>query len=235
MKKLSERQIQELYTFTRKRLVEHYDLQTELVDHLANGIESQWKTSSEVPFNEALANEFKKFGYFGFKAIVKKRKKVMLKKYRGLILRFYKAYFQLPKILLVIGLSLLLFVFLQFLNPMYKLFGVTLLFFAAGFYCAFCAKKNRAVYENKIVTNQKRWMLEEKIYNLGEWSLMAMFPGHICSLSVSSNYTLTDPFLEFGICVFTVCYLTLSYVMVFVIPKKAEELLAETYPEYKLL
>ena len=233
--KLSESQIKELYAFVRKNHVEHYDLQTELVDHLANGIEAQWVTNDKVPFKEALANEFKKFGHFGFRSIIKKRKKVMLKKYRSLILRFYKEYFQLPKILLVIGFSLLLFIFLQFLNPMYKLFGVTLLFFGAGFYCAFYAKKNRAVYENKIVTNQKRWMLEEKIYSLGEWSLLAMFPGHICNLSVSSNYTLTDPFLEFGICVFTVCYLTLSYVMVFVIPKKAEELLAETYPEYKLL
>lgn len=233
--KLSEEQIQDLYKFTRKRLVEHYDLQTELVDHLANGIERQWATNEKVGFNDALANEYKKFGHFGFKGVIKKRKKVMLKRYRSLILRFYREYFRLPKVLLIGGLSVLLFVSLQFLSSTYKLFGLTSLFFTAGFYCAFYAKKNRAVYENKLVTNQKRWMLEEKIYNLGEWSLMAMFPGHIFNLSVSFNYTLTDPFLEFGICVFTVCYLTLSYVMVFVIPKKAEELLEETYPEYKLL
>ena len=86
--KLSKDQIQELYTFTRKRLVEHYDLQTELVDHLANGIEAHWVTNDKVPFKEALANEFKKFGHFGFRSIIKKRKKVMLKKYRSLIFRF---------------------------------------------------------------------------------------------------------------------------------------------------
>ena len=39
MKKLSKEQIQHLYTFTRQHFVEHFDVQTELVDHLANDIE----------------------------------------------------------------------------------------------------------------------------------------------------------------------------------------------------
>ena len=33
--KLTEAHIEELYAFTRKKYVEHYDVQTELVDHLA--------------------------------------------------------------------------------------------------------------------------------------------------------------------------------------------------------
>lgn len=41
--KLNESQIEELYDFTRKHFVEYYDLQIELVDHLANGIESKWQ------------------------------------------------------------------------------------------------------------------------------------------------------------------------------------------------
>jgi hypothetical protein len=49
--KLSQDQIQELYNFTRRRLVEHYDLQTELVDHLANGIEKQWEGNPDLTFN----------------------------------------------------------------------------------------------------------------------------------------------------------------------------------------
>ncbi len=38
MFKLSENQIQQLYKFTEQHYVEWYDVQTELVDHLANGI-----------------------------------------------------------------------------------------------------------------------------------------------------------------------------------------------------
>ena len=39
---LTEEQIHELYKFTKKHYVEHYDVQTELVDHLANDIEQVW-------------------------------------------------------------------------------------------------------------------------------------------------------------------------------------------------
>ena len=40
---LTENQIDELYKFTRKHYVYHYDVQTELVDHLANDIENIWE------------------------------------------------------------------------------------------------------------------------------------------------------------------------------------------------
>lgn len=233
--KLSENQIQELYKFTRKRLVEHYDLQTELVDHLANGIEQQLVTNPQVTFKEALQNEFKKFGHFGFRSIIKKRKKAMAKRYRGHILRFYKEYFRLPKILIVIGFSTLLFWVMQFINPSYKLICITLLFFGVGFYSAWYASQNRKNYHTKIVTNQKRWMLEENIYVLGDAAQIALFPGYFFNMFSSFNYPIANPLLEIGVCIFTICYLTLSYVMVFVIPKKAEELLSETYPEYKMV
>lgn len=233
--KLSEEQIQELYTFTRKRLVEHYDLQTELVDHLANGIEQQWQENETILFKDALKNEFKKFGHFGFKGIIKKRKKAISKRYWKHIFRFYKEYFRLPKILLVVGLSVLLYMCLQLISPTYKMMGLTLLFFGVGIYFMFYSKKKRGIYTDKIVTNKKRWMLEEKIYNLGEWSQMVIFPGHVFNMFFSSSYELSNSFLEYVICVFSVCYLTLSYIMVFVIPQKAEELLSETYPEYRMV
>ena len=37
---LNESHIESLYQFTRDHFVEYYDLQTELVDHLANSIEA---------------------------------------------------------------------------------------------------------------------------------------------------------------------------------------------------
>ena len=51
--KLTEPQIQELYAFTRQHFVEHYDLQTELVDHLANDIEQQWQVQPKLTFEDA--------------------------------------------------------------------------------------------------------------------------------------------------------------------------------------
>ncbi|WP_262494794.1 hypothetical protein [Balneicella halophila] len=38
---VSDKQLERLYEFTRQHYVEHYDLQSELVDHLANAIEKR--------------------------------------------------------------------------------------------------------------------------------------------------------------------------------------------------
>ena len=40
-KKLTEAQIDELFSFCKRKGVKHYDLQIELVDHLASSIEQR--------------------------------------------------------------------------------------------------------------------------------------------------------------------------------------------------
>ena len=71
--KLTTSQIDQLFIFTRQNYVEYYDLQSELVDHLANAIEMQWQENPNRSIDEALHIEFKKFGVFGFMDVVEKR------------------------------------------------------------------------------------------------------------------------------------------------------------------
>jgi len=63
---LTEKQTEELYIFTRQHFVEYYDVQTELVDHLANDIEQISEENPNLSFEEARDKSFKKFGIFGF-------------------------------------------------------------------------------------------------------------------------------------------------------------------------
>ncbi|MBT8298957.1 MAG: hypothetical protein KJO52_11555, partial [Maribacter sp.] len=111
--KLTSDQIQELYKFTRKHFVEHYDLQIELVDHLANGIDEQMALQPKLTFKEALDLEFKKFGIFGFHDVVKEKTKAMEKRYWKIFFRFYREYFKLPKVLMLFAVSALLFLVLR--------------------------------------------------------------------------------------------------------------------------
>ena len=67
---LSEAQIQSLYRFTRAHFVYHYDLQTELVDHMAEAIEELQEKQPELTFDDATKIVFKSFGVFGFQDIV---------------------------------------------------------------------------------------------------------------------------------------------------------------------
>ncbi|PIE98900.1 MAG: hypothetical protein CR961_01445 [Polaribacter sp.] len=71
--KLTAEQIQDLYKFTRQHYVEHYDVQTELVDHLANDIEQICKEKPSLTFTEARDISFKKFGVFGFMEVVEQK------------------------------------------------------------------------------------------------------------------------------------------------------------------
>ena len=79
--KLSAEQIEQLFTFTKKHYVEHYDVQVELVDHLANAIEDQWKENPNILFEDALQTEFKKFGIFGFTGLVEQKQAALQNHY----------------------------------------------------------------------------------------------------------------------------------------------------------
>ena len=111
--KLTTEQINQLYLFTRQHYVEYYDLQTELVDHLANAIETECQQNSKLTFDEVLNKEFRKFGVFGFMDVVESRQAVLRKKYNRLVFQHFKSFFKLPKILLTIGMTFLLFYILK--------------------------------------------------------------------------------------------------------------------------
>ncbi|WP_440120244.1 hypothetical protein [Tenacibaculum sp. Ill] len=88
--KLTDQHIEQLYRFTRQHFVEHYDVQTELVDHLANDIEQIWEENPTLTFEQARENSFKKFGMFGFMTVVEKKQKQLGKKYRKIIWSYLK-------------------------------------------------------------------------------------------------------------------------------------------------
>ena len=110
--KLTASQIDNLFKFTRKHYVYHYDVQSELVDHLANDIESIWQETPNLSFEQARDKSFKKFGVFGFMDVIEAKQKQMNKRYWKILLRFVKEWFTMPKllttILMVAGIYLVL-------------------------------------------------------------------------------------------------------------------------------
>ncbi len=72
--KTTQSQISDLYAFTKRHYVEYYDLQTELVDHLANDIEAIREETPSLSFEEARDMSFKKFGICGFADTLRRRR-----------------------------------------------------------------------------------------------------------------------------------------------------------------
>ena len=111
--KLTEHQIEELFKFTRKHYVYFYDVQSELVDHLANDIEEIWTEQPKLSFEQARDKSFKKFGIFGFMDVVEEKQKQMNKRYTKILWRFFKEWFTLPKVISTLSIFFVLFVFFQ--------------------------------------------------------------------------------------------------------------------------
>jgi len=114
---LTLEQIELIYDFCYDHDVLEYEIQTELVDHLATAVEKQMSENPESAFKEALIDAFyTNFGPDGIRQIVKCKRQSFKNQYDQLFLRFLYSFFQLPRIILTLGLILTLFTALHYLD-----------------------------------------------------------------------------------------------------------------------
>ncbi|WP_138432492.1 hypothetical protein [Winogradskyella algicola] len=230
MMKLTESQIQDLYAFTRKHFVEHYDLQTELVDHLANDIETMWKTDTNLTFEEARDKAFKKFGIFGFMEAIEQKQKAMNKRYMRYFWNELKLWFRVPQIITTLGLFCVYY--LSF-SSLYTEFLSVGYYIIIAIWSIFKSVQLNRQFRRRKEKSDKKWMLEEMIYKqAGGTTLVFMsqvYNVFLISDRFSGNFT---AILFFSI-IFTLLTL-INYISFQLIPNKAEALLNETYPEFSL-
>lgn len=231
--KLNPTQIDRLYTFTRQHYVEYYDLQTELVDHLAHAIEAEWVQNPQFSFEEVLNNEFKKFGVFGFMDVVEKRQIALSKKYKLLVWKHFKEFFTVPKIIVTASLILCLFLILRtaYWNYFFPVAMLSLLLVILP--VAFFANKKIKKHQQ---TTGKVWLFEKTIVNFGSTPALLLLPMHFFNLLNSMIVNFNSPSIYFLLAMsfLTVSIYLVVYIITIVIPKKAEEYLKQTYPEYEL-
>lgn len=103
-KELTGSDIEKLYTFLQRKYVDTYDIQTELVDHLASDIELQWEKNPDLTFEEAMLKVYKKFGIFGFMDVYGQRVAAIKREIRMHWLRTFFKFFKLPYLLFFIVL-----------------------------------------------------------------------------------------------------------------------------------
>lgn len=164
MKKVSQEQLIELHVFIKKKYVEFYDVEIELVDHLAHAIEQQWVMDPMISFEKALEIEYKKFGVFGFSSVVEQKQSELSKHYWNIALRAFISYFTIPKIIITVALFLLLLVlgvrfpeysYIYYRIIFYGLFVVTLV---DGFINIRSIKKRQKL-------TGKKWLIESVSYS----------------------------------------------------------------------
>lgn len=228
--KISQNQIQDLYTFTREHFVEHYDLQTELVDHLANDIETIWIEQPSLTFNEARDISFKKFGVFGFMDVVSKRQKAMGKRYNTYLWNEFKEWFTFPKVLIT------LLVYLFFYVTLASSFAFKILMFSYGIIAIWSLYKSVQLnqqFKRRKRISDKKWMLEEIIFKQAGVSALLLL-SQLPSLHQFSDRWLVSTSTTIMLSICATIIILWMYISFELLPNKAEELLNETYPEFNL-
>lgn len=229
--KLSTQQIDQLYTFTRQHFVEWYDLQSELVDHLANAIEQEWEQNPNRTFEEILNKEFQKFGVFGFMGVVEERQKFLNKKYSRLIWSYYREFFGLPKILLTMALVYGIHTINQLIVNQYVFPAIVFLFLLIA--VAFTLKK-RNYFKKKARETGVKWLFEDIMINR-IYLLIFTLPSAVINLCIlfQNNFEPSDWSLILGEIAFVLVGL-LVFIQLMIVPKRVSEDLAKIYPEFYL-
>lgn len=104
--KLTQEQINYLYSFCSEQGIDHYDVQIEMVDHFTEWIETTWEKQPHANFMNLIAQAKEAFPQQELKEIVRQKEKLLKKE----LVRHYKeefiSFFTFPKI----ALSILLLV-----------------------------------------------------------------------------------------------------------------------------
>lgn len=226
--KFTEEQIQRLYRFTREHFVEHYDVQSELVDHLANSIEQVLDEKPRLTFEEALNISFKKFGVFGFMDIVGAKTKAMGKNYQKLVLKLLRDFFTIPRILVSFTLFLAILVSYSIFSTEYVSMAIAVLGILVLSVKMIQIKK---LQKKRFKESGKKWLLEEIVLNMGNLAVVMNLFFQI-ALRAPSNASTIFEIISAG---FWTVFILLIYITTFVLPDQIEAILENQYPEYKLV
>lgn len=228
--KLNEQQIQQLFDFTRRHYVEYYDVQAELVDHLANAIEARKAENPSLVFEHALQAEFKKFGIFGFMDVVEKRQIALTRKYHKMIWTHFIGFFRLPKIVLSVMMVFIVFNGLKFIVFKEEAFmaALAVLTLILLVKMTFETIRRAAKIKRK---KEKRWLFEEIINGYGSFTSVLVLPLQLINLFYRKSVFHNEAALWIA-SLFIVIYALICYIILKIIPSKGNEYLHKMYPDY---
>lgn len=135
---LSTEHIQQLFDFIRRKYVHFYDLQSEIVDHLAAAIEDKMSGNKKLSFEQALDEVYRDFGIFGFAHVVREKEKQLDRQAQRMLWKEVVSLFTWPYLLL----SMLILISLYTLTLIISMEVVVIITFVVSVsYFSICAYK----------------------------------------------------------------------------------------------
>lgn len=112
-RELTTEQINRLYQYVADNGVAYFDVQVELVDHIASTIEERLNNHPEQSVDENFNKVLTVFKKYGFKKMVKEKEKQVARQYRRYFWQNFKSFFSWPKVFFTAVLTWVLFEFIQ--------------------------------------------------------------------------------------------------------------------------
>lgn len=231
-RKLSPEQIDDLFTFCRKHYVNQYDLQIELVDHMASSIEEQWEVNPGLPYHEALNNTFGKFGIFGFSKIKDQKEKELRRKYRQLLWKYTLEFYRWPKALLTLALTLMLFTLFRVVHndfwilvPYFIGISMLMIFYYFRLFSKY--------YKIKVIPDHSFMLLDYLKNKQIAAGLVVQIPFHMANFAKEMDYHFfNNQWIAFLTAFSIIGFSILLYANFFMLPVKVKEHFMEQFPQF---
>lgn len=195
---LTEEQIKRLFTYCKKKGVRFYDLQTELVDHMATGIETEMDTYPERGFDE-VANRIAGTFSGEWPELVKQTRKQLRREYLRLYFREFTRYFTWPGVALTALLSALVIPAYKYLMlAKFPGFFVYVLILAGASY-AFTGRERTL---NKVMLKKRQPLLSWNVL-LGLQAVLGVIPVGYAALNIVTVMEVHAPELLYRIALFS--------------------------------
>jgi hypothetical protein len=110
-KELSYIDISRIYSYVERTGVEFYDVQVEIVDHIASVIEEQMNMNPDKPFKEIFDATLSKFT--DFDGLVNEKRRQVALQYNRYVFQSLKSFFSWPKIIFTLLLTWFIYFFLD--------------------------------------------------------------------------------------------------------------------------
>jgi len=230
-RKITPEEIDQLFDFCRKHYVNQYDLQIELVDHLASDIENRWEQDPELSFKQALNQTYKDFGISGFSKIKCESEKALRKKYNHLFWAFTAGYFKFPKIMMTLAFTFLLFFILKLIQNDGLFIGIyVLLFLPFGFLYEFY------IFPKHFTINLipgKSFLLINYLKSIkSEMLFIFLFSFQSLNFFTIFNHGISNSWLQLGTAFIMAFYTIIIYAGCFFVPQKVREHFIEQFPQF---
>jgi len=259
-RKLSQEQIDNLFELCEFQNVYYYDVQIELVDHLASAIEAIWEIHPEMPFEEAVFQVCEQFGvdpcfnasyqsllpmisgdHFkgesGFDAIKEAKEKELSRKYGRLQWKYIGEFFQLPKIILTLAITFTLYFILRLSNN-----GIIVSYFIQCFYLLSLAIYLIFIYPKKFrltIVDGKSFLLYNQFKNIRRSAISIGFSAYniVALLSKFSHNKFFSPLSNYInlelLTAFLITFFGITMVALFVYtPQRVKDDFTSEFPQF---